>query len=161
VARRVTAQRCEFSAVLEFRPANYRQLAGVTAYYNTRNWHYAYLTADDEGCTVLEVLSCDSGKPTPFPRCRVDVTGIERVGLRVTFDGPAVRFAYAPGGSGPWQDLGVELDATILSDEYAARVIDGEPEAWGFTGAFVGLWVQDVGADGGYADFDSATYREL
>lgn len=55
----------------------------------------------------------------------------------------------------------VELDATILSDEYAARMTDGEPEAWGFTGAFVGLWVQDIGNDGGYADFDHATYREL
>jgi xylan 1,4-beta-xylosidase len=38
---------------------------------------------------------------------------------------------------------------------------EGEPEAWGFTGAFVGLWVQDLGADGGYADFDSATYRVI
>jgi xylan 1,4-beta-xylosidase len=30
---------------------------------------------------------------------------------------------------------------------------------WGFTGAFVGLWVQDLGAEGGYADFDRAVYR--
>jgi xylan 1,4-beta-xylosidase len=50
------------------------------------------------------------------------------------------------------------LDATILSDEHASRQEPGEPEAWGFTGAFAGLWVQDLGADGGYADFDSATY---
>jgi xylan 1,4-beta-xylosidase len=161
VARRVTAQRCELRTVLEFRPTNFRQLAGVAAYYNTRNWHHAYLTADDDGRTVLEVLSCDSGRPRPFPGCRVDVTGMDRIGLRVTFDGPVVRFAYAAGGSGPWQDLGVELDATILSDEYAARAVDGEPEMWGFTGALVGLWVQDLGADGGYADFDSATYLEL
>jgi xylan 1,4-beta-xylosidase len=161
VARRVTAQHCEMEVVLEFRPANFRQLAGVTAYYNTRNWHYAYVTADDDGRIVLEVLACDSGRPTALPRHRVDVSGMDRIGLRVTFDGPVVRFAYAPGGAGPWQDLGVELDATILSDEYAAHMVDGEPEAWGFTGAFVGIWVQDLGADGGYADVDSATYREL
>ena len=54
----------------------------------------------------------------------------------------------------------MELDATILSDEHAALIIDGEPAAWGFTGAFLGLWVQDLGGDGGYADFDLATYRE-
>jgi xylan 1,4-beta-xylosidase len=161
VARRVTAQHCELSTVVEFRPANFRQLAGVTAYYNTRNWHYAYLTADDDGCTVLDVLTCDAGRPTAMAGHRVDVTGVDRVGLRVTFDGPVVRFAYAPGGSGAWHDLGVELDATILSDEYAAQIVDGEPEVWGFTGAFVGLWVQDIGADGAYADFDEATYREL
>ena len=40
-----------------------------------------------------------------------------------------------------------------------ATVVAGEPEAWGFTGAFVGLWVQDLGAEGGYADFDRATYK--
>lgn len=60
---------------------------------------------------------------------------------------------------GEWQELPAKLDATILSDEHAAVVVDGEPEAWGFTGAFVGLWVQGLGADGGYADFDSATCR--
>lgn len=45
-------------------------------------------------------------------------------------------------------------NATILSDEYAATLVDGEPEGWSFTGAFVGLWVQDLGAEGGYTDFD-------
>jgi xylan 1,4-beta-xylosidase len=39
-------------------------------------------------------------------------------------------------------------------------VVDGEPAAWGFTGAFLGLWVQDLGADGAYADFAEATYTE-
>jgi xylan 1,4-beta-xylosidase len=159
VARRVTARYCSLETVMEFRPASFRQLAGVTAYYNTRNWHFAYVTADDDGRAVLEVLSSDSGRHTTYPDCRVDVTGVDRVRLRVTFDGPDVRFAYAAGDDGEWTDLPAKLDATILSDEHAASVVDGEPEAWGFTGAFVGLWVQDLGADGGYADFDSVTYR--
>lgn len=60
---------------------------------------------------------------------------------------------------GEWQELPAKLDATILSDEHAAVVVDGEPDAGGFTGAFVGLRVQVLGADGGYADFDSATCR--
>ncbi|GIJ45079.1 xylan 1,4-beta-xylosidase [Virgisporangium aliadipatigenens] len=158
VARRVTDRHCALEAVMEFRPANYRQLAGVTAYYNTRNWHFAYLTADDDGLPVLEVLTSDSGKHVPHPTCRIPVPGIERVALRAEFDGPIVRFSYALDGPESWREFPVELDATILSDEYAARVVDGEPEAWGFTGAFIGLWVQDLGVDGGYADFDSATY---
>ncbi len=37
--------------------------------------------------------------------------------------------------------------------------LDGEATGRGFTGAFAGLWLQDIGADGGYADFDSATWR--
>ncbi|GAA5180617.1 glycoside hydrolase family 43 protein [Rugosimonospora acidiphila] len=156
VGRRVTAPRCALETVMEFEPAGFRQLAGVTAYYNTRNWHYAYVTLDDDGRRVLEVLSCDSGRRTGHPSARVELAGAGPVALRVEFDGPVVRFGYDRGAG--WHDLPVELDATILSDEHAARVVRGEPEAWGFTGAFVGLWVQDLGADGGYADFDRVRF---
>lgn len=159
VARRVTAMQCELTAHMHFTPANYRQLAGVTAYYNTRNWHYAYVTADDDGQPVLEVLSCDSGRRVTHDACRVELPETGEITLRVTFDGPRVTFAYQLAGTERWVDLPAELDATILSDEYAATIVDGEPEGWGFTGAFVGLWVQDLGAEGGYADFDWASYR--
>jgi xylan 1,4-beta-xylosidase len=159
VARRVTATHCALETTMEFRPRNFRQLAGVTAYYNTRNWHYLYLTVDDDGRRVLELMSCDTGGRTQHAGCRVDASGADRVRLRVRFDGPVVRFGYAFGDGGDWRELPAELDATILSDEHATRTVDGEPVAWGFTGAFVGLWVQDLGADGGFADFDSATYR--
>nr|MDT0659028.1 glycoside hydrolase family 43 protein [Micromonospora sp. DSM 115978] len=159
VARRVTSARFEFEATMEFRPASYRQLAGVAAYYNTRNWHFAYVTATDDGRRVLELLSCDRGVRTPHPGCQADLTGVDRLRLRVTFDGPVLRFAYAPAGGSGWRELPAELDATILSDEHAAQFASGEPEAWGFTGAFAGLWVQDLGADGGYADFDDAVHR--
>jgi xylan 1,4-beta-xylosidase len=157
VARRVTAQRCALETAMEFRPDSFRQLAGVTAYYNTRNWHYAYVTADDDGRAVLEVLSCDGGSLTEYRQSRIVLDEPGRIGLRVEFDGPAVTFACQLDG-GAWQRLPVTLDATILSDEHAALKVDGEPEAWGFTGAFVGLWVQDLGRDGGYADFDWARY---
>ncbi|MGW3887878.1 glycoside hydrolase family 43 protein [Micromonospora chokoriensis] len=158
VARRVGAMHCSLETVVEFDPADHRQLAGVTAYYNTLNWHHLYLTRDDDGRTVLQLLSSDNGRRTPYPDLTVDVSGVTRVGLRAVFDGPVVRFDYDLGAG--WQPVGVELDATILSDEHAALIIDGEPAAWGFTGAFLGLWVQDLGGDGAYADFDLATYRE-
>ncbi|WP_203921477.1 glycoside hydrolase family 43 protein [Rugosimonospora africana] len=156
VARRVTSPECALETVMEFRPANFRQLAGITAYYNTRNWHYAYVSLDDDGRRVLELLSRDGGHRIAHREARVDVTGVDRLGLRVEFDGPMVRFGYDTGGG--WQGLPVELDATILSDEHAAQIVPGEPEAWGFTGAFVGLWVQDLGGDGAYADFDRARF---
>ncbi|MEV4765241.1 glycoside hydrolase family 43 protein [Micromonospora chokoriensis] len=158
VARRVGAMHCSLETVVEFDPADHRQLAGVTAYYNTLNWHHLYLTRDDDGRTVLQLLSSDNGRRTPYPDLTVDVSGVTRVGLRAVFDGPVVRFDYDLGAG--WQPAGVDLDATILSDEHAALIIDGEPAAWGFTGAFLGLWVQDLGGDGAYADFDLATYRE-
>ncbi|MEU1964778.1 glycoside hydrolase family 43 protein [Micromonospora sediminicola] len=158
VARRVGAERCVLETVVEFDPADHRQLAGVTAYYNTTNWHHLYLTRADDGRRVLELLSCDRGRRTAYPELTVDAGDGARVGLRARFDGPVVHFGYDLGDG--WRDLPVDLDATILSDEHAALVVDGEPAAWGFTGAFLGLWVQDLGGDGGYADFDHATYRQ-
>jgi xylan 1,4-beta-xylosidase len=158
VARRVGAAQCSLETVVDFAPANHRQLAGITGYYNTANWYYAYITRADDGRRILELLSCNSGRRMAYPELTVDVGQATWVGLRVTFDGPVLRFAYHLGDD--WRELPVELDATILSDEHAAQIIDGEPASWGFTGAFLGLWVQDLGADGGYADFDHATYRE-
>jgi xylan 1,4-beta-xylosidase len=158
VGRRVGAERCTLETVVEFAPVNHRHLAGLTAYYNTMNWHYLYLTRADDGRVVLELLSSDHGRRTAHPELTVDAADAARVGLRAQFDGPVVRFGYDLGAG--WRDLPVELDATILSDEHAALVVDGEPAAWGFTGAFLGLWVQDLGNDGVYADFDHATYRE-
>ncbi|MEV4349281.1 glycoside hydrolase family 43 protein [Actinoplanes sp. NPDC049596] len=161
VARRVTARRCVFEATLEFEPDNTRQLAGITAYYNTRNWYYLHLTADDAGAPVLDVLCCDSGRVTVAPGLWTPLGGARRVGLRARLDGPDLSFAYttAPGPDADWHELPRTFDATTLSDEYAATIVPGEPEAWGFTGAFVGLWVQDLGAEGAHADFDRATYR--
>jgi xylan 1,4-beta-xylosidase len=160
VARRVTHQQSTLETILEFTPRNYRQLAGITGYYNTKNWYYLHVTADDAGAPVLDVLACDTGKVRAVPDARIGLGDVRRVGLRVTFDGPELRFAYTlePDAGTGWQEIGPAFDATTLSDEYAARVVDGEPAAWGFTGAFAGLWAQDLGAEGGYADFDRATY---
>jgi xylan 1,4-beta-xylosidase len=158
VARRAGSAHCSLETTVEFHPASYRHLAGITGYYNTSNWHYLYLTMADDRRTVLELLSCDQGRLTSYPALTVDTGLAGRAGLRVTFDGPVLRFAYDLGQG--WQELPAELDATILSDEHAALIVDGEPAAWGFTGAFLGLWVQDLGGDGAYADFSHATYLE-
>src|SRR5689334_7732889 len=103
-----------------------------------------------------------SGTVRVVPDARVEVTGLRRLGLKLRLAGEELSFAYAtePDRAEPeWTPIGPSFDATTLSDEYAAKVVAGEPEAWGFTGAFVGLWVQDLGAEGGYADFDRATYK--
>ncbi|MFF5232857.1 hypothetical protein [Dactylosporangium sp. NPDC000521] len=36
---------------------------------------------------------------------------------------------------------------------------NGVPRAWGFTGAFFGLWVQDMTGAGRPADFSAATCK--
>ncbi|MCY1139222.1 glycoside hydrolase family 43 protein [Actinoplanes sp. Pm04-4] len=164
VARRVVATGSEFEADMEFTPRNYRQLAGITAYYNTRNWYFLHVTADDDGTPVLDLLACDSGRVSIVPGVRTPVPGPGPVRLGLRLAGPSLSFSYEfPGStdSSGVHDAGPTLDATTLSDEYAASVVNGEPSAWGFTGAFVGLWVQDLGREGAYADFDRASYRAV
>ncbi|WP_336204394.1 hypothetical protein [Nonomuraea sp. LPB2021202275-12-8] len=81
-----------------------------------------------------------------------------RVTLRAELDGPVLRFSYDAGGG--LRAVPADLDATILSDEHADEVIGGLVRAFGFTGAFVGLWVQDIAGEGCRATFDHTTYQE-
>ena len=49
--------------------------------------------------------------------------------------------------------------AEVLSDEHASEEVGGEWVSFGFTGAMVGIWVQDLAREGGYADVDLVRYR--
>jgi xylan 1,4-beta-xylosidase len=135
----------------------FQQLAGITAYYNTRNWYFLYVTADDEGRAVLRVAARDRGELT------VDEAGGELLGdttrlrLGLDLDESALRFRYDTGPG--WRPLGPTLDATVLSDEHAEEMEGDRIRALGFTGAFVGLWAWDLTGGGLPADFDEATYR--
>ncbi|MEW1837707.1 glycoside hydrolase family 43 protein [Nonomuraea angiospora] len=147
VARRVTDRTCSLETVMRFEPDSVHQWAGIVAYYNSRNWHYLAVTADglvlttsDQG-TRTERLLGPAGGAAGGP-------GGGGVELRVEFDGPVVRFNHGP-----------DLDATILSDEHADEFIDGKVRAFGFTGAFVGFWVQDLAGEGCSARFEQISYR--
>lgn len=156
VACRVTAASCTFEAVVDFQPRGFQHLAGITAYYNTRNWHYLFVTMDDRGERVLRAVTCDRGVLTAHPAS----FGVGR-GLRlgVTIDGGRLAFRYDVGSG--WRSAVEGLDATILSDEHAIELENGQVRALGFTGAFVGLWVWDLTGHGHYADFTDAVYSGM
>ncbi|QFR02025.1 glycoside hydrolase family 43 protein [Streptomyces phaeolivaceus] len=157
VARRVTARRCSFETELTFAPGSTDHLAGLTAYYDTRNRHYLYVTADDDGSPVLRALSCTAGALTAHPP-RIPLQPGHPVVLRAELDGPALRFSYGVGGERP-RALGPDLDATVLSDEHADEFHEGQLRVLGFTGAMLGLRVQHLDGSGVHADFAHATYR--
>jgi xylan 1,4-beta-xylosidase len=156
VARRVTARHCSFETELTFTPRSPDHMAGLTAYYNTRNWHYLYVTAEDDGSAVLKALSCEAGRLTGHPTSIPLETG-HPVALHAELDGPLLHFSYGVGGAP--EALPLDLDATILSDEHADEFHDGQLRVLGFTGAMLGLWVQDLDGAGVHADFTHATYR--
>jgi xylan 1,4-beta-xylosidase len=157
VARRVTAARCTFDATVEYRPRTFQHLAGITAYYNTRNWYYLHVTADDQRQPVLRAAACDRGVLTVDEPGQQRLGGSPRLRLGLDIDGRVLRFRYDTGAG--WRLFGLPLDATVLSDEHAEEMEGGQIRALGFTGAFVGLWVWDLTGGGLPADFDEATYR--
>lgn len=164
VARRVTAPRCGFEASLDYRPLAFQHLAGITAYYNTQNWYFLHVTLDDAGRPVLRVAGSDRGVVS-VDEAGQRVLGREpgedgvRVRIGVDFDGAVLRFRYLEEDGG-WRPIGPELDATVLSDEHAEDVVDGQVRSLGFTGAFVGLWAWDLDGHGHPADFDEACYTK-
>lgn len=151
VAQRLTAKNGVFEAGIEFTPATEHQAAGVCAYYNSFNWHFLQVSLEEDR-PLLSLVTADRGHLT---HRRIAEVG-PKLDLRIDFEGPTIRFAYR---QDEWVEIDAEADATILSDEYATIASDGLLHAFGFTGAFAGLWVQDLAADGGFADFDYADYR--
>ncbi|MBB6554169.1 glycoside hydrolase family 43 protein [Nonomuraea rubra] len=143
VARRVTAQRCRFGTGVTFEPGSVHQSAGITAYYNSRNWYHLALTTDG-----VVLTGSDRGARTVHFTAAGTASRLE-----LELDGPILRFSY------DGHAIPVELDATILSDEHADEIIDGQIRSFGFTGAFVGLWVQDLAGEGCEAVFEDPAYQ--
>ncbi|WP_017574609.1 glycoside hydrolase family 43 protein [Nocardiopsis kunsanensis] len=159
VARRVQHERCVMETVMEFSTRTFQRMAGLTAYYNMRQWHYLRVGFDEQDGLFAGVLSCDRGRVREVGD-RVDVSGWERFHLRARIDRAELRFALSPDGH-EWNEVGAALDASILSDDYAhEEADDGRITLSGFTGAFLGLWVHDLAGTGCHADFDHATYYE-
>lgn len=159
VARRVTSPDGAFEATIEYRPRSFQHLAGITAYYNTRNWYFLHITADDEGQAVLRVARCDRGALTVDEADGVPLGETRRLRLGLDLRGPVLRFRYAIGRD--WHPIGPPLDATVLSDEHAEEFENGQIRALGFTGAFVGLWAWDLTGGGLAADFDETAWQNV
>ncbi|MFE7813030.1 family 43 glycosylhydrolase [Streptomyces sp. NPDC057433] len=159
VGRRVTSANGAFEATMEYGPRSFQHLAGITAYYNTRNWYFLHVTADDEGRAVLRVAGRDRGVLSVDETDGVPLEKIRRLRLGLDLQGPVLRFRYAADDG--WHPVGPPLDATVLSDEHAEEFEDGQIRALGFTGAFVGMWAWDLTGGGLPADFDEATWHAI
>ncbi|WP_240722849.1 glycoside hydrolase family 43 protein [Poseidonocella sp. HB161398] len=141
---------------LEFAPAGYQQMAGLICWYHAHLFHYLAVTAGEAGGRELIVMSCEGTYPAgtlryplaaPLP---LPGSGRVRLGVRVRHDRLAFRFAA---GDGPWQDLPLTLDASLLADEA------GRGGAGAFTGAFVGMAAHDIAGTATPADFAWFRYR--
>jgi xylan 1,4-beta-xylosidase len=153
VARRQQAHCYSATTVMEFEPAHFQQMAGLVCYYNSAKFHYLYVSHDDEVGRHLRVMSCipDAVVTDQFTAPMPIAGG--PIELRVEVDDERLRFGYRT-GTGPWQWVPQQFDASVLSDEATT------PGAPNFTGAFVGVACQDLAGTRLHADFDWFEYRE-
>lgn len=156
VARRQTDLAYAAETEIDVAPGDYQQFAGLISWYGRFKFHYLAVTADAEGNRLLTVYSCAADWPeaqvsypiTPIP---LPASGTVRLGVDV--DGASLRFRYATGEDGAWQDLGITLDQSAISDEA------GNGPGNNFTGAFVGICAHDTSGRGRPADFLHFTYE--
>ena len=156
VARRQQSHCYSASAVIEFEPEHFQQMAGLVCYYNNTKFHYLYLSRDESLGHHLRVMSCvpDSAQADAFTAPLAIPAG-KPVHLRVEVDYERLQFAYrVEGVDNEWRWLPQQFDASILSDE---ATTPGLPN---FTGAFIGMACQDLAGTLRPADFDFFEYRE-
>lgn len=141
IAKRVTAHRMTASTVLEFEPDHHTQMAGLVCWYNTANHIYLRVTHEEGRGKVVGVTLCDRGAYDELGD--TPIVGWKLVHMKAVIDRDTLRFSVSPDGR-EWQRIGPVLDFSKLSDDYAA----------GFTGAMVGIAVQDLADRAKTADFD-------
>ncbi len=158
VARRQVDFAFAFETEIEFEPRSFQQMAGLIVYYNARKFHYFYVSTGSAHGKHLAVMSCEADPSLavmyPLGDSVVPLEPGAPVKLRASVDGAILRFAWALAGEA-FNDLGIELDQSLLSDE--TGVAFGEQ----FTGAFVGLACHDVTGMNKHADFAYASYESI
>lgn len=147
VAKRIRHSNVTATTRMRFAPVHFTQMAGLVCYYDTRTHYYLRVTYHEVDGVVLGVVATDDGVYDELGD--IEANGWTEFHLRAVIAETTLRFQASPDGS-DWREIGPELDATKLSDDYGAGLH--------FTGAMIGICAQDLGGCGRTADFD---YLEL
>ncbi|WND03892.1 glycoside hydrolase family 43 protein [Temperatibacter marinus] len=156
IARRQVDLAYSATTAVEFEPNDFQQMAGLICYYNSQQFHYLYISHDEEIGRYLSVMSCEGEAsmalsfPTDFEKIQLPPSG--SVTLKVDVNHAEMHFSWSL-DQRTWSSLGVTLDASLLSDEA------GRGDGANFTGTFVGLCCQDLTGDNTPADFSFFEYR--
>jgi xylan 1,4-beta-xylosidase len=151
VARRIQDYQCEIETCVEFNPGSFTQMAGLICIYDENDHFYFRVSHDDKYKKHIGIITMNNGKFMEFPG-KITIEGLERCYLKVSINMEDLQFSYSTDGEA-WEKFGPVLDFGQLSDEYEGKL--------GFTGALVGMCVQDLSGMKKYADFDFFTYRSL
>ncbi|MCM1125926.1 MAG: glycoside hydrolase family 43 protein [Lachnospiraceae bacterium] len=157
VARRWQSFTFDAETKMAYQPWNIQQFAGLSCYYNTKNWSCIQVTWNEKYGRVIDVVATDLGNtfslyqenPILIPE------SIEYIYLKVQVRGIYYQYFYSFDGK-IWKETAHQFDSAKLSDEYIKAVYDAA-----FTGAFTGMFSVDGLGTGLPADFDYFSYREL
>lgn len=149
VGRRLSHFRCVAETCVEFEPAHYNQMAGLTLYYDESDHFYLRVGYDEERGKHIGLITTRLGQYDEPDHAVVSAEGWTRCYLKVRVDYERVQFYCSPDGA-EWQTVGPVLDLGQLSDEYEGKL--------GFTGTFIGLCAQDLSGTMKHADFDYFKY---
>jgi xylan 1,4-beta-xylosidase len=137
-----------------FLPFNhFQKMAGLIYRYDEENQYYIRIAYNEEmGQKCLGLLLFDKNNfSMPLMENEIPI-GNGKVYLRLTIRNRYGEFSYAKEDL-KWHVIPYKIDASILSDEYAAPM--------GFTGAFIGISSQDLESNSSYADFYYFKYKSF
>ncbi len=157
LARRIQSLKMTASTSMDFFPENFQQMAGLVCYYNTANFHYLHVSANDNKQRCLQIITHDNHKHVEFFNTPIILPDTGTIYLQAELDGSDLQFYYAIIKDN-WIKAGTRLTSQILSDDYI-RESSGRYQA-AFTGAFVGVCCQDLNGNKKEAWFDWFTYKE-
>ncbi|XHR27572.1 MAG: glycoside hydrolase family 43 protein [Chthoniobacteraceae bacterium] len=146
LVKRLESVHCTVETCMEFAPTRFTQSAGLILYYDTKGHYYLRVTHDEACGKRLGIVLTDDGSYDELVESQISVETWPRCYLRAELDGTRLQFAASPDGAA-WQNIGPELDASKLSDDYGTGYLR-------FTGTMAGLCAQDLGGTRAPADFD-------
>ncbi|MEU4365273.1 family 43 glycosylhydrolase [Promicromonospora sp. NPDC023987] len=165
LAQRLTEHRADVEVTVDAEPTTFTRSAGLVLWYDTTSYYQLHVTwaepegepqagqqwAGDQGRRVLVLTH---GHPDGARVLATVDLADGPIRLRAQIDGATARLSSASAsahGSGPWAQVGPDVDFSELSDDFGQRLR--------FTGAFVGISVIDL-VDGAFtADFSDWVLR--
>src|SRR5699024_4383215 len=127
-----------------FEPITYQQMAGLIYYYNTNNYLYLAVTYDeDRNKKLLSIMRNDRGaydEPLGEP---LELENKSTHTIKVVVEDESLQ-CFADTHGDKLEKVGPVLDASKISDDYVEAPYHGKLIDQGFTGAFVGMCVQDL-----------------
>lgn len=155
LARRWQSLDFRVETAFEFNPKNFQQIAGLVLFYDTDNYQYLQMSHDDRGhCNNLQIEEAKVGVHRYISE-QVDLkNGINEIKLAVNVTAGQSQFEYSI--ENQWHQIGKQNSSEYMSDDYIKN--HGK---LAFTGAMVGICVQDLDQHHAHADFKYFDYQEI